>query len=191
MVIDESDTLFDDTFNHETLDLLSSIMVRDNVEDNEEMGELPEANPSGVQLVCVSATMPKCLDKTLGSVTDIDNNFERINSGSLHHIMPHVKQDFYRIDRKERHTKLLELVLKDQKKGRPVMIFSNRSDSSNWIYHFLNDNGIQCLRLNKEISESERYDQLDRFQSGEADVISCTDLGSRGLDTIRVSSLSY
>lgn len=31
LVIDESDTLFDDTFNCETLDLLSSIMVNNNI----------------------------------------------------------------------------------------------------------------------------------------------------------------
>ena len=148
---------------------------------------------SGVQLVCVSATMPRNLDKTLGNVVDIENNFDRISSNRLHHILPHIKQDFYRLDKYERPTKLLELVLKDQKMGRPLMIFSNRSDSSNWIYHYLNDNGIQCLRLNKDISDTERLDQLERFQSGECDVISCTDLGSRGLDTIRVSyhSLHY
>lgn len=155
--------------------------------DGEEFVEGKQQSIGGVQLVCVSATMPKCLDETLGSVVDIDA-FDRINSGRLHHIMPHVKQDFYRIDRHERSTKLLELVLKDQKKKRPVMIFSNRSASSSWIYHYLNDNGIPCLRLNKEISDKERYDQLERFQSGECDVISCTDLGSRGLDTVRVSS---
>ena len=143
---------------------------------------------AGVQLVCVSATMPRNLDKTLGTVVDIDDNFERISSNRLHHILPHIRQDFYRIDRTQRHLKLLELVLKDQQMGRPVMIFSNRSDSSNWIYHYLNDNGVQCLRLNKDISDAERYDQLKNFQSAECDVISCTDLGSRGLDTVRVSS---
>jgi len=66
------------------------------------------------------------------------------------------------------------------------MVFSNRSDSSNWIYHYLNDNGIQCLRLNSDISDEERSDQLMRFQSSQCNVISCTDLGSRGLDTVRV-----
>ena len=142
---------------------------------------------SGVQLVCISATMPRSLDKTLGTVVDIENNFERISSNRLHHILPHIRQDFYRLDKYKRSIKLLELVLKDKQMGRPVMIFSNRSDSSNWIFHYLNDNGIQCLRLNKDISDEERYDQLKRFQSAECDVISCTDLGSRGLDTVRVS----
>ena len=151
---------------------------------------MPEDNQrgvAGVQLVCVSATMPRKLDKTLGTVVDIENNFDRISTNRLHHILPHIRQDFYRLNKFDRPSKLLELVLKDRQMKRPVMIFSNRSDSSNWIYYYLNDNGVQCLRLNKEISDEDRYNQLHKFQSGECDVISCTDLGSRGLDTVRVS----
>ncbi|CAG2105644.1 unnamed protein product [Medioppia subpectinata] len=190
LVIDESDTLFDDTFGGEVIDLLGSVLVRDNTHeandesDNEE--SRLESTPGGLQLVCVSATMPRNLNHTLGKIVDIDDNFDIISTHGLHHIMPHVQQNFHRIHKFERQYKLLELVKKDVRIGKPVMVFSNRSDSSNWIYHYLNDNGVHCLRLNSEISDKERYDQLKRFQSGDCNVISCTDLGSRGLDTVGV-----
>ncbi len=148
--------------------------------------EEEEFSNLGTQIVCVSATMPKNLEESLGSVVDLEN-IDRITTGSLHHIMPHVKQIFYRIHKYDKQSKLLELVKKDSQMGRPVMIFSNRSNASNWVYHYLNQNGIKCLRLNKEISDEQRFDEFNKFQSGECDVISCTDLGSRGLDTKRVS----
>lgn len=129
--------------------------------------------------------MPRDLQHSLGSVVDLDQ-VERITTNNLHNIMPHVRQDFLRIHKYDRNFKLLELVKKDDAAGRSVIIFSNRSSSANWIYHYLIDNGIQSLRLNKYISDEERLIQFSRFQEGECDVISCTDLGSRGLDTTRV-----
>ena len=131
--------------------------------------------------------MPQNLNETLGKVFDLDN-IKRITTESLHHIMPHVRQVFYKLDRKDRHFKLLELIKKDEAKHTATMIFSNRSKSSDWIYHFLRENGIvDCMRLNKNVPDSERLGLFLKFQEGHFDYISCTDLGSRGLDTKRVS----
>jgi superfamily II DNA/RNA helicase len=52
---------------------------------------------------------------------------------------------------------------------------------------FLNENGVKCVNLNGKIPSDIRTGKLNSFQSGDVDVISCTDIGSRGIDTVRVS----
>jgi superfamily II DNA/RNA helicase len=55
---------------------------------------------------------------------------------------------------------------------------------------FLNENGVKCVNLNGNMPLDIRTGKLYSFQSGDVDVISCTDIGSRGIDTIRVSLLT-
>lgn len=52
---------------------------------------------------------------------------------------------------------------------------------------FLNENGVKCVNLNGKMPFDIRTGKLNSFLLGDVDVISCTDIGSRGIDTIRVS----
>jgi superfamily II DNA/RNA helicase len=52
---------------------------------------------------------------------------------------------------------------------------------------FLNESGVKCVNLNGKMPLDIRTGKLNLFQSGDVDVISCTDIGSRGIDTVRVS----
>jgi hypothetical protein len=52
---------------------------------------------------------------------------------------------------------------------------------------FLNENGVKCVNLNGKMPLDIRTGKLSLFQSGDVDVISCTDIGSRGINTVRVS----
>lgn len=51
----------------------------------------------------------------------------------------------------------------------------------------LNENGIRTVQLNSLMPEMIRRDKFKEFQEGGAKVLSCTDIASRGLDTINVS----
>jgi superfamily II DNA/RNA helicase len=53
---------------------------------------------------------------------------------------------------------------------------------------FLNENGVKCVNLNGRMALNIRTGKLNSFQSGDVDVISCTDIGSRGINTVRVSA---
>merc|ERR1719495_899898 len=66
------------------------------------------------------------------------------------------------------------------------MIFSNKMATSNWIYHFLKNKGISCEPFNSSVYWKTRYQSLERFERGEVQVLSCTDLASRGIDTLNV-----
>jgi len=68
-----------------------------------------------------------------------------------------------------------------------VICCSNKSSTCDWISMFLNENGVKCVNLNGKMPRDIRTGKLNLFQSGVVDVISCTDIGSRGIDTVRVS----
>lgn len=172
LVLDEADTLLDDSFSTEILDVMDQLHIS---------GEPDQA----CQLIMVSATFPKGMEQVLGDHVDL-NSIHRITTHDLHRIPGHVTHRFIRLNRLDRDAALLRFVTKDLMAGRPVMVFSNRTPMSNWIYGFLNENDLPCLRLNKTLGPYQRLTQLDKFQNGDYDIVSCTDLASRGLDTKRV-----
>lgn len=51
---------------------------------------------------------------------------------------------------------------------------------------YLNENDIPCVNLNGNMAAAVRDGRFEAFQSGQALGLSCTDLTSRGLDTVRV-----
>lgn len=55
---------------------------------------------------------------------------------------------------------------------------------------FLNENGVSCVNLNGDMPTDVRAGRFDQFQRGFVDVLSCTDVASRGLDTIRVTTIT-
>lgn len=142
----------------------------------------------GVQLLLVSATYPREMTRILGDFIDTES-LEVIQTDSLHRVLPHVKQRFIRLHKYDRDAALLRIVSAEVAKEKPVIIFSNRTPMSNWIHGFMRQNEIDCLKLNKSLTDLQRLDTFDRFQSGDCDVLSCTDLASRGLDTVRVCNL--
>lgn len=196
LVLDEADTLLDDSFSFNVLDLLRSLRVCIilNFFPCFNLSLLTQFKDSssnqGVQLIMVSATYPREMARILGDYIDTEA-LEVIQTKNLHFLHPHVKQTFLRLHKYDRDAALLKLVTADVENHKPVIIFSNRTPASNWISLFLNKNGIDCSRLNKSLSDVERLETFDRFQTGDCDVLSCTDLASRGLDTIRVSSEIY
>ena len=172
VVLDEADTLLDDSFNQDVMDLFQQIRIK-------------SSESSGCQVVLVSATIPQDLENAIGDYLDLES-LEKITTNKVHEMPSHVTNRFLRLRKEDREPALLKIVTQEIEKERPVMIFSNRSPMSNWIAGFLQENSVPCLRLNKSLGPYERQEQFEKFQRGDYDVISCTDLGSRGLDTTRV-----
>lgn len=100
--------------------------------------------------------------------------------------MPHVTQKFIRMRKSQRPIDLLNLVKKDVDRKRPVIIFSNKKATSDYVSIFLNDHDIDNVSMNKSAIEKIRRQQFQKFQTGQVNVLSTTDLASRGLDTKRV-----
>lgn len=101
--------------------------------------------------------------------------------------MPHITQKFIRMRKSQRPIELLSLIKKDVDRKRPVIVFSNKKTSSDYVSIFLNDHGIDSVSMNKAALEKIRRQQFQKFQTGQVNVLSTTDLASRGLDTKRVN----
>lgn len=128
--------------------------------------------------------MPNNIDDCLRRVINTET-IHQVVSENLHKIMPHVKQKFLRINKSDRPAFLLQLVKQEIIKKRPVIVFANKSPTSDFVSMFLTNGGVNCVNLNGDMLQKIRIGQFEKFQSGEVDVLSTTDVASRGLDTTR------
>lgn len=137
------------------------------------------------QLVLAAATIPMNIDRLLQSVIDT-STIEEVSSPNLHKILPHIQQKFIRMRKQERPLALLKLVKAELAKRRPIIVFGNKSVTSDYTSIFLNDHGIDAISLNGDLLKIIRDGQFEKFQSGQVNVLCTTDIASRGLDTKRV-----
>lgn len=138
------------------------------------------------QLVLAAATMPPNIEELLHSIIDT-STIDEVVSPNLHKILPHIQQKFIRMRKQERPVALLALVKSELAKRRPIIVFGNKSVTSDYVEILLKDNGIDAISLNGDLMRIIRDGQFEKFQSGKVNVLSTTDIASRGLDTKRVS----
>uniref|UniRef100_A0A674I4D5 RNA helicase n=1 Tax=Terrapene triunguis TaxID=2587831 RepID=A0A674I4D5_9SAUR len=80
-----------------------------------------------------------------------------------------------------------EELIKDQGPSNgALLIFCNNASTVNWLGYILDDHKIKHLRLQGQMPAAMRAGIFNTFQKGQRDVLICTDLASRGLDTSRV-----
>jgi superfamily II DNA/RNA helicase len=167
VVLDESDTLLDDSFNEKISYYLRKFPFH-----------------ATTQLVLVSATMPTSIEDVFRSIIDT-STLKHVVGDDLHKILPYVTQEFQRMNKTGRPEKLLRIVKAEAEKKRPVIVFSNKTATCDYISLFLNNNGIDCINVNGDMMNKIREGRFDRFQSGAVNVLSTTDCLGRGINTIR------
>ena len=208
LVFDEADTLLDETFGNLTAKILAKL-CRVHPDVTEALSitaagttrNVPEATLGETQVLFVGATMPSKLSNTpIGSLVDTDQ-LKVLRTGQLHRVLPHVNQVFIRAPKVKREEYLFRVIEKDVKKRNPIVIFSNKASTSNFIAHVINnrfrdmnseDNQqiLQpnaepislCIAFNASLYWRERNEILSKFTKGDINILSCTDLVSRGLD---------
>ncbi|XP_028595409.2 putative ATP-dependent RNA helicase DDX28 [Podarcis muralis] len=179
LVLDEVDTLLDPTF----VDLVEDVLRHAFFATSpEELGDV--WNPKA-QLVAVGATLPKGLGDLLSKVTDL-SSFNVLTSFSLHRLQPHVEQKFVRLKGADKVVELLQLMKDRGPSSGAVLIFCNKASTINWLGYILDDHKIKHLRLQGQMPALERAGIFDTFQKGQFDILVCTDIASRGLDTTHV-----
>lgn len=167
VVLDEADTLLDDGFNEKLSYFLQRFPFHLNT-----------------QLVLASATMPTNCDDIFREIIDT-NILQRVVSDDLHKILPYVTQKFLRMSKADRPEHLLRIVKNETQKKRPIIIFSNKSATCDYVSLFLEDNGVECPNLNGDMLMKIREGRFEKFQNGEVNVLSTTDCIGRGLNTVR------
>lgn len=159
-VLDEADTLIDDSF----IERMESLLKR----------------VAQSQYTLVSATLPKNLPAVLEPIKE---NLLTIQSSRLHKPLMKITQRFLRLTRSAKPSQLL-LIAKQNKD--PMLVFTNRNETCNWLAMFLRENGVTCANINGDQNYHIRVEQWSKFVNGESNVLSATDVGSRGLDTTSV-----
>ncbi|XP_030855393.1 probable ATP-dependent RNA helicase DDX28 [Strongylocentrotus purpuratus] len=178
IVIDESDTMLDDSFIQQTLKILKRVNVGE--------GKACKVTaPGEAQLTMVGATMPRKATNILAEIIPPEN-LEVISTPHVHRIMPHVHQKFLRLHSEDKALKILELVKREQKRRVPTMVFCNMASTCDWLAHILTENGIPALRLHSKMGGKSRSGVMEAFKSGEAHILVCSDIASRGVDTVQV-----
>ncbi|XP_017769633.1 PREDICTED: probable ATP-dependent RNA helicase DDX28 [Nicrophorus vespilloides] len=160
LVLDEADTLIDDSF----LDRIEILIRR----------------VSQAQVLLVSATYPKHLPEVMEPIMD---SLVQIKSRRLHKPLLNVTQRFLKLLKSERPSQLLQIANKTKE---PFIVFTNRNETCNWLAMFLRENGLKCANINGDMNYNIRINQWNDFVSGKANILSATDVGSRGLDTTKV-----
>lgn len=180
LVIDEADTMFDPSFSGMLEDILLHANIARNPKETRGLGHK-------AQLLVVGATFPGGVGEVLSQVTDLGSMMV-IKSKMLHFLMPHVKQTFLKVKGTDKilelHQALKSLQLK--KGGGAAVVFCNKSATVNWLGYSLEEMGVQHVRLQGEMPAAVRAGIFRSFQKGIVDVLVCTDIASRGLDTSRV-----
>ncbi|XP_013185334.2 probable ATP-dependent RNA helicase DDX28 [Amyelois transitella] len=174
VVLDEADTLLDDSFLGKLENLLKKFAIHHKVD--------VQVIPNGCQLTLASATMPYELPEAVNSFVDPES-LKTVVTSSIHRLLPHVPQKFLRIGKAQKPGELLKLVQADVNLKRPVMIFSNKTATCDFVSMFLNENNIECININGQMPVPLKLGKFEQFRSGKVNVLSCTDIASRGLDT--------
>ena len=129
IVLDEVDTLVDDSFKAITSELLAKL--RKKLEQ---------------QLIFAGATFPSNLNTSLGHIIDTED-LEIIQTRHLHRVLPNVYQKFIKSPKVGRLDYLLDVIETDVDKKRKVLIFCNKASTAAYINHSLNEQGIPTLHF--------------------------------------------
>ncbi|XP_075044919.1 putative ATP-dependent RNA helicase DDX28 [Mixophyes fleayi] len=183
LALDEADTLFDDTFS----ELVEEILMQTRIASLASEVQGPEKK---AQLAVIGATFPKGVGQLLSKMTDLGGIYT-IKSKRLHFLMPHVRQTFKKLRGSDKISELVELLTKQavEKHGSGVLVFCNTSKTVNWLGYILNDHDIKHSRLHGQMPADMRIGIFESFQKGHSNVLVCTDIASRGLDSCRVETV--
>lgn len=170
VVLDESDTLLDESFHYKMSYYLRRFSFHQKT-----------------QLILASATMPTSIEE-FHAVIDPES-LRHVVSEDLHKILPYVTQKFMRMNKTGRSEHLLRIVKDEMSKRRPCIVFANKTATSDYISIFLNNNGVNCININGDMHNELRAGRFDQFRTGAVNVLSTTDCMGRGINTLRAKHI--
>lgn len=149
----------------------------------EDLDAILRDTPKEKQTLLFSATMPKQISKIANKYM---NNPEEIqvsarNSGALN-----VEHHFYMVQAKNRYDALKRIA--DVNPDIYGIIFCRTRRETADIASKLTKEGYNADLLNGDLSQSQRDEVMNRFRSGELQLLVATDVAARGLD---VDSLTH
>lgn len=194
IVIDEADTLMDETFMPSVQPLLAackpefrsgnqkkqqerSQKTQRWQQPNKQKSKKNKDRRPPVQLVVVGATLKSAgynlLRKTLPEM-------EMVSTKTLHKLPAAVTQRYERVFGADgRMTSLLRLIQKEKMRR---IVFCNSVASCQWAAKVMSEEGIPAAQLHGQLSVKERGKHFASFANGDCNTLVATDIASRGID---------
>ncbi|MEA3399220.1 MAG: DEAD/DEAH box helicase [Patescibacteria group bacterium] len=162
LVLDEADRMLDMGFQEDVNKIISQC-------------------PTEKQMLLFSATIPPDIEDMTNRFM---NNPVKVSAGA--YVDPKKLNQFYYDIKSNVKFSLLAHLLKEEATGL-VMVFCNSRSYTETVAKNLKKTGLDAIGIHGGLSQNRRQQVLDKFNSGKAFILVCTDVAARGLDIPGVS----
>jgi len=167
LIIDEFDTLIDSGYKQTIQTYVEKTLRR---------------NPNEKQLIFLSSTHPKHLEKYL---KELEGNYKikipKIVDSKTHTNLANLEHIFEEVKGTDKFPYLLKHI-KNLDPNSSAIVFCNSIKCAQATEHFLSENKILSTSLHGDIPHVHRYHNYLKFRFQDAKVLVATDLAARGLD---------
>ncbi|BAT97895.1 hypothetical protein LR48_Vigan11g037300 [Vigna angularis] len=158
LVLDEADRLLNEDF-------------------EESLNEILQMIPRERRTFLFSATMTKKVQKLQRVCL---RNPVKIEAASKYSTVDTLKQQYRFLPAKHKDCYLVYILT--EMTGSTSMVFTRTCDSTRLLALILRNLGLKAIPINGHMSQPKRLGALNKFKSGECNILLCTDVASRGLD---------
>ncbi|KAK9152700.1 hypothetical protein Sjap_000180 [Stephania japonica] len=104
----------------------------------------------------------------------------KIEAASKYSTVDTLKQQYCFIPAKYKDCYLVFILT--EMSGSTSMVFTRTCETTRFLALVLRNLGLRAIPINGQMTQSKRLGALNKFKSGECNVLICTDVASRGLD---------
>ncbi|CAI9752795.1 unnamed protein product [Fraxinus pennsylvanica] len=158
LVLDEADRLLNEDF-EKTIDEILGVIPRER------------------KTYLFSATMTKKVKKLQRACL---KNPVKIEAASKYSTVDTLKQQYCFVPAKYKECHLVFILT--EKPESTSMVFTRTCDATGLLAYLLRNLGFRAIPISGHMSQAKRLGALNKFKSGECNILICTDVASRGLD---------
>ncbi|KAL6615066.1 hypothetical protein ACP70R_037336 [Stipagrostis hirtigluma subsp. patula] len=148
-----------------------------NVEFEKALNDILKVVPKERKTFLFSATMTKKVDKLQRACL---RHPVMVNVASKYSTVDTLRQDFYFFPTKEKDCYLVHVL--NEMRGNTIMIFVRTCESTRLLALMLRNLGFNAISISGQLSQDKRLGALNRFKAKDCNILTCTDVASRGLD---------